>query len=223
MKPSLILASLFLLLAIACTKKNNTNITPINSSLQSCFNFKQGSYWIYRDSLTGLMDSAYVAGYTTYASQLSCVLRANLPYFQVTLISIKVNDGNPSDSEVWNLTLIDTTFTLSLVKWKNQVETELQLQPFTYPFKTGNSTNIIDGCLLYADSGYVPNISTMNLNNQDFANTAQFNHQGRSNTGYVYDDCFYLCPGTGFIKVAFNQPIDSDYRVLELQRYKIVK
>jgi hypothetical protein len=43
---------------------------PINASLKAAFNYKVGSYWIYRDSISGMIDSFYVTD-NTYSNGTS--------------------------------------------------------------------------------------------------------------------------------------------------------
>lgn len=54
---------LFAMLAIGCKKKDT--IKYVSSENKARFNFQKGSYWIYKDSLTGKEDSFYVYQNTT--------------------------------------------------------------------------------------------------------------------------------------------------------------
>ena len=63
-----LLTMLFWLLLTNCDKTTNSTISGA-PSLMSNFNFKPGTYWIYKDSITGEIDSYSVYGnQTTYQS-----------------------------------------------------------------------------------------------------------------------------------------------------------
>jgi hypothetical protein len=64
----------------SCKKQDNT--AYINPELKKHFNFKEGSYWIYRDSLTGSMDT-----FTVYNNITTITERD--PYRSETLIEIQ--------------------------------------------------------------------------------------------------------------------------------------
>jgi hypothetical protein len=49
----LVAAVIFLCIA-ACKKKDTS--TPIDATLKKYFSYKKGTYWIYRDSLRGVID-----------------------------------------------------------------------------------------------------------------------------------------------------------------------
>src|ERR1039457_5726431 len=53
------LAIILLLLFEGCGKKSS-NSTPVDATLKKYFSYKVGTYWIYRDSLRGEIDSFVV-------------------------------------------------------------------------------------------------------------------------------------------------------------------
>jgi hypothetical protein len=228
MKTKILLIVFLTFIIGACKKSSNNTGTPpipINASMEAGFNFKRGSYWIYKDSVSGIIDSAYVNSNFTESTQLGCVLMKGLPYFELQTISISVADSSPSYIEIWTIGMVDSIFSFSLYSNKDSLESRLNLQPFTFPFRLGNST-LIDGCLLYMDSACVSNtLSSIPVNNQQYQNTTLLSHASRSeaSTSFQYNDCFYLCPGVGFVKMVFNHPAENVHRVLELQRYYIAK
>ncbi|MBL7692052.1 MAG: hypothetical protein JNM41_10695, partial [Flavipsychrobacter sp.] len=59
----IIIGLLLAILAIGCKKKDT--IKYVSSETKADFNFQKGSYWIYKDSLTGKEDSFYVYQNTT--------------------------------------------------------------------------------------------------------------------------------------------------------------
>jgi hypothetical protein len=209
------------LMISACNK--TTNIVPINSGLTTEFGYKPGSYWIYKDSVSGTVDSAYIVSNTTSSEQLGCVLMNGAPFYQTMSVSIQVADGNVTDTERWNIFLMENTFSMSLYNNTDMLDSRLSMQPFTYPFATGVSTNH-PGCVLYPDSAYVPAVMpVVSENGKSFTNTTLLVHQNPASFDLPYYSCFYASPDAGFVKVVIDHPTDSVHRVLELQRYKLVR
>ncbi len=58
-----LMGTVLMLLFQSCKKKDET--AYINPELKKHFNFQKGSYWIYRDSLTGDIDTLMVSGTAT--------------------------------------------------------------------------------------------------------------------------------------------------------------
>lgn len=56
-----LLITFILLFAIYACKDKSPNITPVNADMVKHFNYKQGSYWIYRDTISGRTDSFAVS------------------------------------------------------------------------------------------------------------------------------------------------------------------
>jgi hypothetical protein len=186
------------------------------------FNFREGTYWIYIDSVSGQADSAYIVSNSSSNVSKSCV--DPQPVFQQVSILIDVNNGNTASKESWSINMMQSDFDASFSNSADSIENLIYFTPISYPFTQGGQS-LNSGCVLSFDSASVSGIApSMNINNQSYTNTAKVNHTGISTfTQFTYDDCFYICPGIGFVKLVFNHPADSVFRVLELQRYKIVK
>ena len=97
---------------------------------------------------------------------------------------------------------------------------ELYIKLFTFPF-------LIEPLLIHGeDSGYANQIiPSIKINTIQFDNTVVSVHKNYSNRVplIIYSDVYYISQSAGLIKVIFNHLQDSIYRVLELQRYHIVK
>ena len=207
----------------ACKKDMNLN-QPMNAQMKASFNYKPGTYWIYKDSVTGAMDSAYVVSNNVNYYTRGCVLYDGQPKYERMDVLIRVATSNPADSETWALYFGDTTCSFQPQSWTDSVESSLYVTLFHYPLKV-EAANPTSGCVLLFDAGAVTDIvPVMSFSGQNFTNTARSKHDNLSGTPYyAYNDCFYVNEDAGIIKLVFNHPQDSVHRVLELQRYKIVK
>lgn len=68
MKYNLILFLLINLFLVSCTKKTNPPeeiFIPVSDEFKKNWYFKAGSYWIYKDSISKRVDSAYISSTTT--------------------------------------------------------------------------------------------------------------------------------------------------------------
>ena len=225
---NLLVATILIIFATfsACTKgNNNTPFIPITAGLKTNFGYKTGSYWIYKDSLSSETDSAYVDNYYLDSFYKGCVLYKGEPKYEGMNIFLKINNNNPADTERWNFHLEDSTFSISLYNNLDSIESRLNLTLFKYPFRLGDASNI-SGCVPSYDIGSLTDIiPVISLNNQNFSNAARSNHANSTtgNTNVIYNDCFYVNMSAGIVKIIFDHPSSSVHRVLELQRYHIVR
>ena len=93
--------------ALSCIKEKKIVYVPVDADLQAHYNFKPGSYWIYRDSATAVEDSFVVTEY--HVDTIPGQLGNNKTYYNITLGSII--------RQFHNSILIDT------VKWGIGLET----------------------------------------------------------------------------------------------------
>ena len=209
--------ALLLICAVVCIVACHKNTVPhklLSPVLKGLFGYKVGSYWVYKDSVNNEIDSFYVYYSSAYTEHNGTddVDRMDM--------SLRKGTTNPNDSEKWFFTLIDSAFSIGFESGKDSVEWMLTgVTLFTYPFKLGNLFNS------NGDSGAVTNgYPTFFSNGMQFGNTICSYHK---NIPYLesetYKDYFYVSVDAGITKVIFNHPQDSVYRVLELERYKIVK
>jgi hypothetical protein len=220
---NLTLVMLALAVCSAC-KKTTSNDVPVDAALKSDFSYKPGSYWIYKDSVSGNVDSAYVVSNTSEYHEHGCVLRNGAPKYEYINISINLADGNAADTERWNIGLTEKKCSAGFSNNHDRIESTLGLQLFTYPIIKGEVPNG-NGCVLTVDSGSISDVfPSATVNSHSYTNVAQCPHAARSvSPATAYYDCFYISPQAGLVKIVFNHPADSVYRVLELMRYKIVK
>jgi len=227
MKYAILLSTIFLLCFGACIKDRSgtiaTTIIPPNAQMLADYNFKPGSYWIFKDSVTGHTDSAYVSSVSSYLTYESCVLIQNMPEHQADVITITVNNDNNNDSENWTITLLDTNCNISCLLYTDSAYTFTGYRLFSYPIQIGQVKQPM-GCVLYADSGYVTTIyDNYTLNNASYSNTAAIYETEYASLYNNYYDWFYMNSQAGFVKVVLNHPNLGVNRVLELLRYHLVK
>lgn len=195
---------LILLLAVialaACKHNDDKEYIPLNTQLKNSYSFKEGSYWIYKDSITGRRDSFFVDRYQ-YIKSID-LGGANNENVNFTMKDYPI-DTPLSDSSSWLLSL------------SNRESMELQYQHlappnqffiitylnYGYPFITGYTPDHDIQTIIY------PNLS---INNQNYSNVARLIHGGSS---------FYMRDSIGFVKIDLSY---GAIRVLwELERYHI--
>ncbi len=210
----------FLLLA-ACSKK-----VQINGSLRSAFGYRQGSYWIYKDSATGNIDSAYVqAAYTDYSGKGCVKSMWGSNNYETMTISIRVSGSDTAYEDRWMLNLTENKLYGSFSsRHANKFFPLSQVLLLTYPVLPGRIEQT-SGCYVTTDSGTVQNVlPTATVNGKDYSHVIPSQHAARLSSGTLsYSHVFYLCPQTGLVKIVFTYPGDSMSRVLSLVRYNIVK
>jgi len=59
MRKNLFLILIFSTLIYSCGKSESDATRPINSDLLKYFSYKPGTYWVYKDSIAGEVDSFY--------------------------------------------------------------------------------------------------------------------------------------------------------------------
>ena len=208
------------MLIIVVQKKNLTHI-PVDSNTKASFYYKPGTYWIYRDSLSGRIDSFYVKN--NWAS-LNVQIDDNhcADYFYSTIVEKNIINIITNDSGIYNWQLEENGISFT----KNQSNTSeynLDYLPlFSYPFKVG-AFQFIDGSSGSGnDLSYFEQILTnCNISGQLYNNVAIIPHHAIDSS---YFDKFYLNADVGIIKMRLNHLKDSvKTKVWELQRWKIVK
>jgi hypothetical protein len=215
----------FCLLVIPGCKRDkyNTPVIQINSSMMAGFGYKTGTYWIYRDSLSGEVDSAWVSASSVYTDQTSCVLSNDMPRRQFMNINVTVSHNDPSVAEAWYFHMADTTFTINLANNRDSIESGLGFTLFHYPLAKGDAS-YSSGCVGGRSGGFTDIIPELSVGSQGYSNSARSTHNLNDSIGnYYYNDLFYVNENAGIVKLVFNHPHSSVHRVLELQRCKIVK
>jgi len=213
MKNIIISILVFVMLATSCKKPPTYYI---NSDMKAAFNFPVGSYWVYKDSLSGQIDSFYVAkndpSFIHYSDH--SVERLDL------YISECSTNNNWQDSSQWYFQMSSDFISLRIVKYSLQKPNGYPLYEewlIQYPFKLGIIPNTIIGTLTNIFPSYT-------VNGVSFSNVAEVDdsiYNGVSTNSF--HDWYYLCPNVGFVKMRLDYPTDSINRIWELQHYYIKK
>jgi len=203
----------------ACHKPSQPHYT-INASLKAAFDFQPGTYWIYKDSISGEVDSFAVQ---TSESGTSTNSSGGYSMDQIFIyIQEYFPSSGTSDYKEWEYSFFGDEIDL-LYYGSNITETNYApfinfpfQNPLTYETYAHEVGNIID-------SSYVDNIyDSYSLLGNTFLNVAVVNHALIYLTAINYSDVFYICPNIGIIKMKLNHRLDSINRVWELQRWNVV-
>jgi hypothetical protein len=193
-----------LCLVSACRKKNNP--MPISTDLIKYFDYKIGTYWIFRDSISGRIDSFCVTN-----NQFSTNLNgSNEDNIDIPIAEYTGGHINP-DSLTWSIDLNSNWFMLNIKSPKPYFTYVTNAQPlFTYPFTVSQQLSIL---------------LTFSINGNNYINVAQIVQNtesvGSSNP-YAYNDLFYVNSDIGFVKLRISHPGSNIYYVWELQRNNII-
>ncbi len=212
-----------ILILNACNPTPKVTNYPINADLKAAFYYQIGTYWIYRDSISGMIDSFYVTT-SGEANQIP----SNGSNYSVDNITIQILEKNispvPTSSTLYcwdyfyqaNIIFIDFFFD------NNSHPTEYR--PFiNYPFQATITTEFYAMTYSYLAYKNINNIyNNYVVNGNSFTNVAEINHWVVAPI-MSYNDVFFISPEAGIIKMRLNHPLDSLYRVWELQRWHIVK
>ena len=131
------LCSMLVFIIVAACNKNNERHIPIDADVLANFNYKSGSYWIYRDSLSGQVDSFYV---TYNAGNVPMDINGvifDMVSFYVSQTNISSIPGN--DTITWLFGLTTNYVSLMLQIGKTGQPTDVVEFPtfITYPFVLG--------------------------------------------------------------------------------------
>ena len=216
---------LFILILVSLFACNRNNVKPdvathISDSLKKYFYYKPGTYWIYKDSISGRRDSFVVVKTDSFATILEVF---STPAHLQQCIDIYVDEYNLDSSGAsvyhWKWSLIGAGAYVNL----------LTGPLFFHPFIIGQAFPFMsDECLL-------TNIfASYAVNGNNFSNVAEINHYNNDsipippsysvlNRSVPYNDWFYINNGAGIIKMRINNSPDSIHHVWELQRYKMLR
>ena len=202
----------------ACKKPGSIPNYPVNDSLKAAFNFQPGTYWIYRDSISGEVDSFYVQ--TNYTNNNN-----NVSYtYDVIRIHIVAYYNSPSSYADWDYYYAGNEIDMDY--GGSNMQTCYYAPFINYPFQNSITLFRYSSSYFVTDSALVKKIySTYTVNGNAFTDVAEVNHSlDTSGTGLLdYNDVFYMCPAVGMIKMRLNHPKDSINRVWEILRWGIVK
>jgi len=187
----------------SCKKNSSIPHKIIDADLKGAFDFQPGTYWIFKDSLTGQVDSFYVR------NNWSSVYTNASPSFTYDAIIVDIKEVNEYpfglDTSMWEITMDQSEVGFS--DWYGSYY--LNLDPTTYPFTSG-----IQPYAVYPH--------TVNLFNSFSSNGSTFNNIAEIHFTSTIDDYLYIDNNVCFIKMILNQPGISE-RIWEIQRWNIVK
>jgi len=205
----------------ACKKNNGIVNYPIDADLKAAFNYQVGTYWIYRDSISGRIDSFAVTKNVFTPGSQTAAIGGNYTLDGIEIYITEYNGGSKTDTTGWAIVLF--TNCEELICYSNYFigQEYFDFDPnFNFPFKIG-SPSIIGGEQLN-DVAYLMNIfSNYQINGNNFTDVAEISHNYRYNNDY--SDVIYVNATAGMIKMDISDNYNSIYRVWELQRYNVVK
>jgi len=186
----------------------------IDSGLKAAFAYMPGTYWIYKDSLTGRVDSFYVVSNElstfNYPSQGYSQDEFDIDIIEKSIIPITAQDVY--DTSHWRLSLTDK---IGLGWYNNNLpEAGVGFTLSKYPFAPGTVGSFC----------YVANIyPSYAIGSNTFSNVEETISSFGSK--YNYNDTFYLTTDYGLVKLCLHHHYDSLAidRTWELQRSYIIK
>jgi len=225
---NLLLAAIFLVgITLWTCKKPKVNNTPVNADLKAAFNYKIGTYWIYKDSISGDVDSFFVTG-NTPSTNVNSGAGYSLDAIQIFISEYNINPVLANSIYNWQFLYQSAMFDIVLMNSKNNHK--MFLSPLiNYPFS--DSFNACSSCDLNNTDSFSKVLSissSYSIGGNIFSNVAVVNHiaahtNASPNLYSYYSDLFFICPSAGIIKMRLNHPDDSLYRVWEIQKWNIVK
>ena len=231
MKVHLLLLTAFLGVTLCTCKKNTVTQVPLDPAFKAAFNFKAGSYWIYKDSISGRMDSFFVRRNSDeYLPSQATNTNTFVPeVIEMSISEYNISSGN--DTAGWELDLEGTAISLSLLESKIYT-LQIEYWPLVnYPFQTTLISPFLPAYSSVDTSVVIGINNSYVINGNTFTGVAEVNEcahldsnvNGWLTNKYSYNDWFYICPDVGLIKIRLNHPQDPLYRVWELQRWVIIK
>lgn len=213
---------------ILCNCKKNTRHLDVieldtDSTIRARFNFQPGTYWIYRDSLSGRTDSFYVLSniFTKQADQ-----NVIYDYHLITVVekSIDTAAARVADSAYWvysfegNRILLDYYYGQAGFGWGSDV----RYSPcYNYPFLVGAITSEYDTAAVYSlDSSFVQYGIT-------YSNVAAVHHYTMGDSTGLgttrLNDWFYVNDSVGMVQIQISHPYHKINRIWKLKRYNIAR
>jgi len=181
---------------VCCNVPKEPKYVPTPEILKA-FSFKIGSYWIYQDAISGVVDSFYVDKneFVTYGD-------------------FKVNEIQILQTAVDNFWRIDLRLAAMSIKSGFVLYNKL----FEYPFN--------NGYILGTDSSFnfgELNNHVIGLNS--YPKLHMINHRlNKTYSGAVpHNDTFLVSDEIGFVQMKLHNYFNNEHRDWQLIRYKIVK
>ncbi|MCD6013832.1 MAG: hypothetical protein K0Q79_3694 [Flavipsychrobacter sp.] len=222
----------------SCKKNNPTPKTVVTTELDPQIKrnyFKVGTYWIYKDTVSGDIDSAYVTANSDSLRPAGYCDPHKEYYNEVFDMRINVVSNSPgvpagSAEETWIISGRRNGLIIQVVDGKGSLGAQpKEMILARYPVQAGYMPPVHEGCVYGGspDSAYVKDVlPSFTLNGRTFNNTIVSGHMPSklfdpAEADYV--DYFYLSEDAGVVKMILAPKGSSMQRVLELQRYHIIK
>jgi len=208
MRKILFFILIFSALLYSCAKTADQT-RPINPDLLKYFSYKPGTYWVYKDSIAGEIDSFYVTDNTKSSSTGP----PNIDGINISIHQVK-EDGLGLDSTVWVMILAENFVSYLSRGLPGNVDRDYS-GLFSYPFQV----EVIGSESINFKEAVVTNISlTLTVASTSFNNVAETHYYG-----YNYDDWSYINTDVGIIKMRWSDTANINNKVWELQRWNIVR
>ena len=210
-----------LLCFIAC-KKSAPGQPPayLSYQLKNYFDYKVGSYWLYRDTVSGATDSFEVYSYVDDTAKLADVSTETVT---ISMIDYTISNSALIDSAEWDYTLQQNNCNLryNSLPTNSSAFHSLSYSPFTQgmPFKLGTATvsNSNCGATSYGIN-FLPyyTIDTNVVGANTYSNLYQVHYQSASSScsPSSINDWMYITQNFGLVKMNINN--QYLHKVLEL-------
>jgi len=204
----------------SCKKNSGIPHYTIDADLKTAFDFKPGTYWIYRDSISGRVDS-FAVRTNTFSTP---TIAGNYSFDIIKITMTEYIGGSSADTSGWQINLFANC---EEIIWFNNInfngQEYIDLNPmFSFPFKLGLPL-INFGIPSGEYNGIITNIySNYIVNSINYNSIAEINFN-YANGKFNSIDWFYECANIGIIKMRLYDSYYSVNKVWELQTYYIVK
>ena len=196
--------------------KRPTPIVPMNPILKKYYCYKKGSYWVYRDSLNGDIDSFavvsnnYEPNYTSSNPQGEEQEKDFITMFR-----------NGSALYTWEWEVYNG------IIFSGSITSKYSFIYVAFAPWEAFGTAPLDSPSIYVNDVYTTlgYFQTYNLNANTYDSVTQFHHNGVDSFGFNdnYSDLFYFNQDAWIIKMSFHHPADTNNYVLEQIRRNIIR
>jgi hypothetical protein len=208
---------------LAC-KKKNPGQPPVYVSyqLKSYFDYKVGSYWIYKDTVTGDEDSFSVYSYTDDTTSINNVSTETV---SINMRDYTIYKASITDSAEWDFTLQENN---SGLRYNSLPTSSSAFHYVTYsPLTEGIPFNLLTGNISTPNCSatnyaikFLTNYNTIDstiTNPSTYSNVYQINYQSASGgcSPAALNDWIYITKSFGIVKMNINNSYLK--KVLELQ------
>ena len=207
---------LFSVVLYVCIDACKVPNKPVDGDLKSAFNFQPGTYWIYKEAVSGATDSFYVSG-SAITSGYGKHHSYTYDIIEEYIISERIDTPVLVKNGSWYLTmqLNEFNFHINMEFAANAVNTDAYMNNYdflSYPFsKYVDGTDSIDAA------------GTYQLNGNTFGNVwvAHFSEQP-GNPSFT-NDYFYLNKDVYMVRMVLNDSVQNIHKDYQLLRWHIQK